>query len=180
MKKIVALLMAAALLLCSFTAMADTTKVVVNYDEGMDITMLLPEGYTANSSVNENGILVMLITKDADSLGVSCVVAADAEYDDAIRLNDLTEEEKAHFASHLFEDLDQEAWQITVSGHGTEAIVVDCLDDFYDMGIISSLYYGYGITMCVAYADGRTLTDADYELAMQFFTDLMFEVKDAQ
>lgn len=179
MKKILALCVAVAMLLCSVSALADTTKVVINYDAGMDITQVVPEGYTADYDVAGEGILWMTLTKDDDSLGFVMTIAADAEHDDKIRLNDLTAEEKEAFAHALFEDMDKEEWSIMETGQGTEAVVVKTTEDAYSAVLVSTLYYGYGIVLYVGYPDGRELSDADVEAAMQILTDLSFEVKNA-
>ncbi len=179
MKKILALCLAVAMLLCSVSALADAEKVVINYDDGMDITQVLPEGYTADYAVTDEGILWMSLIKDNDSLGILLVVAADPDHDDKVRLNDLTEEEKEAFALTLFEDMDQEEWSIMVTGQGTEAVVVKTTEDAYAAALISTLYYGYSVVLYVGYPDGRELSDADIETAMQVLTDLTFEVKSA-
>lgn len=177
MKKILALYVTIAMLLCSASALADTTKVVIHYDDGMDITQVLPEGYTADYDVTEEGILWMRLIKDNDSLGIAMTIAADADHDDKIRLNDLTVEEKESFAQALFEDMDKEEWSIMVTGQGTEAIVVKTTEDAYSSALISTLYYGYGVVLYIGYTDGHELSDADIETAMQVLTDLTFEAK---
>lgn len=180
MKKLIALMLTAAMLLCSCAALADTTKTVLSYDEGMDITMLVPEGYTLTSNVTEQGVMNIDLIGGENTLNACILVAADADVDDAIRFNDLSDEEKQAFAADLIEDTDATEWTIMVSGHGTEAVVVDLKEAAYDSAMISSVYYGYGIVMYVAYMDGRELTQADLDQAMQFFTDLNFEAKYAQ
>ncbi len=177
MKKLLALCMAAVMLLCAVTALADTTEVTINYDDGMDIVQVLPEGYTAEYEVLENGILSVSMLKDENSIGIAMLIAADADHDDTIKLNDLTDDEKKAFAETLFEDLDEESWSIMTTGQGTEAIVFKTTEDAYSMAMISTLYYGYDVVMYVSNLDGSELDDEDMALAMQFLTDLTFVVK---
>ena len=177
MKKIFALVLAIAMLLCAAAFAEEQNLIRVKYDDSMNIMQLLPEGYKAEADVTDGGILTITVYKDENSLGLVITVAADAELDEAIRLNDLSDEEKAAFAASIIEDVDDLSWKIMTSGHGTEAVVHELAEDAYDSATIASVYYGYDILMYVGYADGRQLTDADLELAMQFFTDLTFEAQ---
>ena len=175
MKKLLALCMAAVMLLCAVTALAD--EITINYDEGMDIVQVVPEGYTVDYEILENGILSVTMLKDENSIGIAMLIAADADHDDTIKLNDLTDDEKKAFAEALFEDLDEESWSIMTTGQGTEAVVFKTTEDAYSMAMISTLYYGYDVVMYVSNPDGSELDDEDMTLAMQFLTDLSFVVK---
>ena len=177
MKKLIALLLA-ALMMMSCVALADTTNVAMDLDESITVTMVLPEGYTYAANVGDDGILSMQIIKDEDSLNAAIAVAADGDYDETERLNDLTDAQKAEFAAMFIEDMDEdEPWSIKTTGYGSEVIVIEEAEGEYDLAILVSMYHGYDIVMYVGYQDGRMLTDDDIALAMQFLTDMQFETK---
>ncbi|MDO4482989.1 MAG: hypothetical protein Q4C54_00740 [Clostridia bacterium] len=179
MRKLIALLLAAVMMLGAVSALAEGNKMVVEYDQGMDISLIVPENMEA-VEVMQNGVLCLILAgkDEADNLPiVVMLVAADDQHDEAVRFNDLTEEEKKAFAAELFEDDAEAPYEILTSGHGTEAVVVEYDVEGIDSLEVSSLYYGYAIHMYYGYADGHQLTDADKDFAMQLFTDLNFEVK---
>ncbi|MDO4483098.1 MAG: hypothetical protein Q4C54_01300 [Clostridia bacterium] len=179
MKKLIALLLAAVMLMGVGAACAET--MIVEYDKGMDFTMDIPEQFEALTDVTDEGVLfVYMAGKDdnADVPSVLMLVAADDEHDETARLNDLTEDEKKAFAESLFEDDDEKNYEIKTSGHGTEAVVIETMGEGYDSLEISSIYHGYVFHVYYGYADGRDLTDADRELAMQLFTDLNVVIKE--
>lgn len=171
MKKLIALLMV-ALLLTACTAMADTTK-IVEYDDGLNVTVTLPDGYEMDSFV-EQGVMMSFVSKDEDSLSIMMLVAGDSIHDDVSKLNDLSAEEKEAFVNDLAADMANTVYEIKESGHGTEIVVLRDQNEEADLAVLATLYNGYDIIMYVSYADGRAMTDEDMTLAMQFMTDMNF------
>ena len=174
MKKLFALLMAAVMLLSACSALADATVEKIEYDDSMSVSVTVPEGYSFYSVV-EDGVMSVLLTKDADSMGYVMAIAADAYFDESSRLNDLDADEKALLANALTEDMGETEWTVQTTGYGTEVLVADLDSEDYDMALFVSLYNGYDIMMYASYEDGRVLTEADIAAGMQFITDMQFE-----
>lgn len=180
MKKIVALLLAAMLIMMTGAALAvEKTRVV--FDDQMSFDVLCPEGYEMESFVAEGKLVIALSVKDsgedaADYLVYAITIArSDSdEYTAIERLNDLAADAKTELMEGLKEDWNDAVTEIVETGLGTEVILLNENGAVYDSAELFSVYHGYFVDMYITYTDGRELTQADIDTGLQILTDLDF------
>ena len=174
MKKFIALLLAAMLMLTAVSAFAESEKDTIPYDESMHFAVVYPEGYEVTVDVDEGYVLCYMLAADESAVNMLMIVAPDNELEDIATINDLSEEEKAELAEGLIEDLYNPTWEIRTTGLGTEVIVIDEQGAEDDLVTLTALYHGYVVTMYLGHNDGSTVTEEDIALGLQFFTDMDF------
>lgn len=177
MKKILAMLLAAVMLIGACSAFAEENgKTMVQYDEKLSLAFAVPEGYTFDVE-SENGFIVgLMMDKNEETPNFSVVIAPDEEHDELPRLNDLNAEEKQAYINALTEDLADVTYEVKTTGYGTEVIVIDDQTAEYDIVTLTTLYYGCIVTIYVGHDDGHTVSEEDIAAAMQLMTDLDFVV----
>lgn len=177
MKKILAMLLAAMMLIGACSAFAEENgKTMVQYDEKLSLAFAVPAGYSFDVESNNGSIVGLMMDDNPETPNFSVVIAPDEEHDELPRLNDLTEEEKQAYIRALTEDLAEIAYEVKTTGYGTEVFVIDDQTAEYDVVTLTTLYYGCIVTIYVGHDDGRTVTEEDIAAGMQLMTDLDFVV----
>lgn len=156
MKKMLAILTAAMMLLVCSGALADTVRFLEDSSD-FDIEMALPEGATVGDQTSSELVSVCEINSEGLA-SVTITIAADEEYGE-LSLNDLTEEEVAslkELVAEPYEDAELSV-EITPSGNGYIAINAD------EEGInaIVMVYLGYFVQLTQWHDDFSPITEAD-------------------
>ena len=175
MKKIIALMLSLMLLVgVALPVMAeDVHKHSVAYDDTMSVDLIIPEGYALTES-NVAGALILVLTPVEEGKNYFCtLIAPDEELADVERLNDLSDEQIQAIVDEFCVDLNDPTVTFGETGMGTKLIIIDDNTEEGDTVLVLTLYKGYFLTTYV-FAAGETVTEAETNTAIQFYTDMEF------
>lgn len=177
MKKLIALMLAMMLMVgLAVPAMAEDAvqKHTIVYDDTLSVNVVIPEGYAVDETV-VNGALLLVMTPVEEGKNYYCtIIAQDEDHADVERLNDLSDEEIKAIADEFCADLNNPTVSFAETGMGTKLIVIDDNDvEGGDTAAVVTLYKGYFLTTYI-FPAGDTVTDAEKEMAIQFYTDMDF------
>ena len=188
MKKIFALFLCLALLL-SCTAFAESLPEeqkesigVIGVENAFNIKCRMPEGYKVNIlSSDDTSIYAEVICEDETKPMLNVGIAYNDTYfqdGKALRLNDLSEEEKALIRDSLVDMLSEYEIGEQETAYGTELLVVKGRILNTTVVEFFSVYNAYEVTVIVmpgkADEDGR-LTDEQVEMIVGFLSDMDFD-----
>mgnify|MGYP002527091610 CR=1 FL=1 len=171
MKKIVAAMLCAALLLGCAAALAETTdyatigKMSVN---GLfEIRGVLPQGYTMETSEMENGGLMASITSEDPAKPMMILsIMFNEMYADVERMNDLGEEDMK-ILEESFSDMNEVIITYNETGHGTKLLIAREVGSDTDFVDILTIYKGYFIEFNMTpnpKAANQALTDEQIQM----------------
>lgn len=184
MKRIVAVILCFAILLCMACAGAEdtgkTTIGSVNVNGNFVLQCGIPEGYKATripSLYSPNDLLMVFQSEDPDAPVMQLSIAFDEMYAEVERLNDLTEED-LEVLEQTFVDYDPNV-EITYgeTGLGTKLLIAQFATESLDFISFFSIYKGYEVEFVLVpseQAEDKTLTPEQKRLSIQFLTDLDF------
>lgn len=175
MKKLIAILLATLMLFSLSLSFAETApaKTHLYYDGNLYFDVIYPEGYEV--SVIRDGVwMTIKMIGGEDAANVEVLVCPDEELSEMTSLNDLSDEELADTIAAFTEDYNNPTTSIMETGLGTKVIRIEENDAESDYVEILGLYRGYLIDVYISYEDGREVTEADVETALQFCTDWDF------
>lgn len=186
MKKIIAILMSLAMLLCAASAMAEDPQApqgkytlgTVNINGAFTLQCGLPEGYTPRPiEVSTDRIIAAVTSEDPNAPVMVVSIAYDEMYADVDRLNDL-DEEGLKLLEQTFIDVDPDV-EITYgeTGYGTLLLVARHESDTLDYITFFSIYKGYCVEFALTpsqTAEDKNLTEEQLKLSIDFLTDLDF------
>ena len=177
MKKLIALLLTLMMLVgVALPVMAEEAphKHAVAYDDTMTVEVVIPEGYTVEESSVMGSLILVLAPIDEAQTYLCTIIGHDEDRAEVERLNDLSDEEIQAIAAEFCEDLNNPTVSFSETGMGTKLIVInDNNVEEGDTAIVVTLYKGYFLTTYV-FPAGETVTDAEIEMAVQFYTDMDF------
>lgn len=168
MKKILAFLIAAILLLGSTSAFAEVVTFAEDSPE-FNIEMELPEGASVGEQVDSELVSVCQIASDGVA-SVYITIAPSDIYDD-LSMNDLSEEEVENLKALASEQYDNPEMTIEITPSGNKYIHV-----VTNVGISSifTLYRGYFVELTQWHDDYSELTDTDYAFMLQLLHNIEF------
>ena len=186
MKKIIAVILSLAMLLCAVSAVAEATQEAdakttigtVSINGEFTLQCGLPEGYfPVPISVSQEGVYAVVKSEDPAAPVMYLSVAFDEQYYDVERLNDLSEEDLELLENTFIED--DPGVEITYgeTGYGTLLLIARHETDTGDYIAFFSIYKGYCVHFVLApaeTAEDKNLTDEQLRLSIQFLTDLDF------
>ena len=170
MKKVLAILIAALMLmLCSTAALAETVKFVEDSTD-FDITMELPQGATVGDK--DSSELVSVCEIKSEGLGDVYITIAPSDLYGDESMNDLAEADVADLEALAVEQYDnaQTSIEVTPSGNKYIHVTTDV-----GMGSIFTLYMGYFVELTQWHEDYSELTDADYAFMQQLLYNINFQ-----
>ncbi len=183
MKKMIALVLGLAMLLCAVSVTAEETREkqtlgVVSINGAFSLKCELPDNYeTIPVSVMPEHVITLIKSSDPNAPIMTLSVAYDEQYYDVERMNDLDQEAMA-LLEQTFIDADPEV-EITYreTGYGTRLLVARHDTDSMDYISFFSIYKGY----CVEFvlwpsdtAEDRNLTEDQVNACIRFLTELDF------
>ena len=170
MKKIFALVLSLALILCAASAPAETAeKTELCTLESFKILNVVPEGYTFSLVTNNELNLIGLLTGGEGTPTITVSIAYNEEYTGVERFNDLDEATVQEIKdSFLF--MDEVVFEDLETAYGTRLLkVTQANKSFAD---IYTVYKGYELEFIVT-AQGE-VTDADISMLVDFISDMDF------
>lgn len=178
MKKLIAVLAAAVMLLSVACAETASGKESIPFDQNLSFEMAFPEGYTYTAFVDQGVLMIQVSPEELkdDSLVFLIAVGydSDPETASAERMNDLTAEQKDALAQSMLEDISGATTEIRATGLGSELILIVDPDAEIGNAELVSIYHGCLLDMYIARMDGSAVTEDDIAVGIQIFTDMDF------
>ena len=182
MKKLIAVILSLALLVCAATAAAEAaedkiTLGTLSINGAFRLQCGLPDGYSINpGTVTPDMITASLRSEDPAAPVMQLSVAYDEMYADVDRLNDL-DEEALKLLEQPFIDNDPDV-DITYgeTGYGTRVLVAKHDTEEEDFIVFFSIYRGYCVEFVLlpAREGDRNLVDDEIATCVSFLTNLDF------
>ncbi len=188
MKKIIAMILSLAMLLCAASAMAEEPKGKVtigtlSINGAFTLQCGLPEGYKPTPvSVTTDQVVAVIKSEDPNAPTMGLSVAYDEMYSDVERLNDLTPEERAQLEQTFIDEDPNVEITYGETGYGTLLLIARHESDGLDYVAFFSIYKGYTVHFVLTpskEAESRDLTEEQMRLSIDFLTDLDFIPADA-
>ena len=183
MKKIIAIILGLAMLLCAVAATAEeaqekVTLGTVSINGAFTLQCGLPEGYKPMPvSVTPSQVIAKIQSEDPDAPVMQVSIAYDEKYSDVDRLNDLDQEELALLEQTYIEDDPDVEITYGETGYGTLLLIARHETDTLDYISFFSIYKGYCVEFVLApsiEAEDRNLTEDQLRISVDFLTDLDF------
>ncbi len=189
MKKLFALMLCAALLLCG-TAFAETAEPAaaqkeylgtLNVNGAFEIKCKIPEGYTVNIIDSTNTMITAVVSsQDKNKPTIITNVAFSDMYTvdgKALKMNDLTEEELAEIQATFMDQMDDVTFEYTESAYGTKLMIVR--GKINDVSVVDfySVYESYEIDCVVTFepdSEVTTLSEEQVAMMLDFFSEMDF------
>ena len=182
MKRIIAVILGLAMLLCAASSMAESAEKTiigtVSINGAFTLQCGLPEGYKPfPGTVTAEQVTAVIRSEDPNAPVMQLSVAYDEKYYDVERMNDLTPEELTQLEeTYIEEDPDVE---ITYgeTGYGTQLLIARHETDEMDYIAFFSIYKGYCVEFVLVpseQAEDKNLTEEQLRISIDFLTDLDF------
>ena len=179
MKKIIAIILSLAMLLCAVSAMADDKVTIgtVSVNGAFRLQSKLPEGYTLTPlTVTPEQYVAVIESEDPSKPAMQLSIAFEEMYSDVERLNDM-DDEALTLLERTFIDNDPEV-EITYgeTGYGTRVLVAKHDTEGEDFIDFFSVFRGYCVEFVLlpAKEGDRDLNDEQIAKCVDFLTDLDF------
>lgn len=183
MKKIIALVLALALTLSCYAALAETpakTEIgTIDMAGAFKLQCTLPEGYELNIDQKDNeSLIATIISEDPAKLPLFLTIEFEESYYDVKRMNDMPEEELQEIIE-TFPNYEEANVSYTETAHGTKVMVVKGSDAQMNYVAFFSIYEGYEIEldlieMLEEEGAESKLTDELIQKCISFLSDLDF------
>lgn len=181
MKKFLAMMLAAMLLLSCSAALAETTveeKVTIESSDyaPFDVTMVIPDEYT-KQEYRSDGLLAITVLSDDDDTPDFIIIIAPSEAYEGITLNELSDEEKKELLDTMVEGFNEPEINDLVTEHGTQVYLINEVSPesegaYYADGF--TIYKGYFITVSLYKPNFTQLTQENLDLAIKLLSDMWF------
>ena len=182
MKKIIAVILGLAMLLCAVSVTAEAAEKTVigtvSINGAFTLQCGLPAGYrTIPDRVTAEQVTAVIRSEDPDAPVMQLSVAYDEKYFDVERMNDLTPEELEQLEETYIEE--DPGVEITYgeTGYGTRLLIARHETDEMDYIAFFSIYKGYCVEFVLLpseQAEDKNLTEDQLRLCIDFLTELDF------
>ncbi len=179
MRKMLAILLGLALLLCCAAAAENAEKTylaTVDMNGAFQQQCALPEGYEIDEIESTDSTYVAQFIADGDRPLLVLSIAYNELYSDVPRMNDLDEETLA-MIEDSFRIEDNVDISYTETAYGTKLLIAKEVGDDADFVDILSVYKGYSIEFVMSpnpKAKTLALTDAQIQMCIDFLSELDF------
>ena len=184
MKKMIAMILGLAMLLCAVSAVAEdkVTLGTVSINGAFRLQTELPEGYQlVPQTVSPEQYVALISSEDPAKPAMQLSIAFDEQYADVERLNDM-DDEALVLLEQSFIDNDPEV-EITYgeTGYGTRVLVAKHDTEELDFIDFFSIYRGYCVEFILlpAQEGDRNLNEEQIATCVSFLTNLDFIPADA-
>ena len=187
MKKIVALILALAMIICC-AAMAETpakeTLGTLNVNSAFQIKCQMPEGYKLAILSSDNSNIYAAVTSEEEgkpqlTLSIAFSDIFTEEDGTALRLNDLPEEDIEAIRADFREQLSDATFQDAETALGTRLLIVKGrLDADSSVVIFYSVYKSYEVELVATMGqdlDAQDLTEEQTQTIIDFLTNMDFD-----
>ena len=182
MKKMMAVILCLAMLLCAAAVTAESAGKVtlgtISINGVFSLQCGLPEGYSVTPvEVGMDHVYATMKSEDPNAPVMQLSVYFDELYSEVDRLNDLTEEELKDLEYTFIED--DPLVEITYGETGYGTLLLIARHDTEDMDYVAffSIYKGYNVEFVLVpsfQAEDRNLTEEQMMISIDFLTDLDF------
>lgn len=178
MKKIIALLLAMAMLSSMTFAMAEEKVEVAQATPEFDVTAVVPEGYRMQEERIDGNVYLTFIPED-DAAAVYQVSIAHSEEYDGRTLNDFTDDEKKALLESMDDDFMSPDTTAVTTESGTEVYLINesaANTDDDDLAFANgfTIYKGYFFQIVVVRDGFDILSQADLDLGIKILSDIWF------
>lgn len=164
MKKILAILLAACLLLMTGAALAQTVK-LLEVSDTFDLEVDVPEGVTIEQDILE-GQMSLIHVRFADPAHAQYTVLISFSEEHVGRMmSELTDEEIDDLIGTIGSEMQNPSHEVKVLEDGIKMMVVQ-ENEGSDYAYVLTIYDGYFIQMYIAHDDYATLTDEEVDAAI--------------
>ena len=182
MKKIIAIILSFALLLCAVYAAAETADKVtigtVSINGVFKLQCGLPQGYTpVPGTITPEQVTATIQSEDPGAPVMQLSVAYDEMYSDVDRLNDLDQEELALLEQTFIDNDPDVEISYGETGYGTLLLIARHESEDLDYITFFSIYQGYCVEFALVpspQAEDKNLTEDQLRISVDFLTDLDF------
>ena len=184
MKKIIAIILGLAMLLCAVSAVAadKVTLGTVSMNGAFRLQSELPEGYTLTPmDVTPDQYNALIASEDPAKPAMQLSIAFDEAYADVERLNDMDDEALALLEQSFIDDDPEVEITYGETGYGTRVLVAKHDTEDEDYIDFFSIYRGYCVEFVLlpAKEGDRNLDDEAIATCVSFLTNLDFIPADA-
>ena len=182
MKKIIAIILSLAMLLCTASATAEDVEKVtigtVSINGAFRLQCGLPEGYTpVPDTVTPEQVTAVIRSEDPNAPIMQLSVAYDEMYSDVDRLNDLNQEDLALLEQTFIDNDPGVEISYGETGYGTLLLIARHESEDLDYITFFSIYKGYCVEFALVpsrEAEDKNLTEEQLKISVNFLTDLDF------
>ena len=186
MKKLIALLLALALMLGCCAALSETAAKTVlgsiNMNGAFRLECNLPDNYEIEIADKDNeSLLAIISTEDETKPMMFLAIEFDEIYYDVKRMNDMTEDQLQQIVDTFIMEGDEVSVSYRETSHGTKLMIVKDAADYVDYVAIISVYEGYMIEfdMLASGTEEEGLTEEQIQMCIDFLSDLDFIPEEA-
>ena len=182
MKKIIAIILGLAILLCAAAATAENADKItigtVSINGAFKLQCGLPEGYTpVPGTITPEQVTAVIKSEDPNAPIMQLSVAYDEMYSDVERMNDLDQED-LEILEQTFIDNDPDVdISYGETGYGTLLLIARHEGENLDYITFFSIYKGYCVEFALVpseQAEDKNLTEDQLRISVDFLTDLDF------
>ena len=163
-----------ALLLCGVAgaAIAETAPeaITVGKMDDYELTMILPEGYTASEDHSGLPNCYSISSPEADTPDYRISFSYMEEYS-GVSSFDMSEEDFEFLAGTLEQDFASPTVSYSQTQEGSRVIIMDENESESDFATITTLYKGYFVQIYIARPDYGTLSEQDVQTGIQLMND---------
>ena len=181
MKRIIAIILGLAVLLCAASVTAEGTQEkvtlgTVSINGAFTLQCGLPEGYKPTPvSVTPDQVVAVVRSEDPAAPVMMLSVAYDEKYYDVDRLNDLDQEGLEQLEQTFVEDDPDVEITYGETGYGTLLLIARHETEELDYVSFFSIYKGYCVEFALVpseAAEDKNLTEDQLKVSVAFLTDL--------
>ncbi len=190
MKRIIAIILGLAMLLCAASVTAEGTQEkvtigTVSINGAFTLQCGIPEGYRiAEPEKNElseyyegDDLTLSFVSDDPNAPVMQLSVAYDEMYADVERMNDLDDEDMAILEESFIENDPEVSISYGETGYGTRLLIARFTEELQNAVVFFSIYKGYDVEFALVpslTAETRELTEDQLKISVAFLTDLDF------
>ena len=180
MKKIIALILGLAMLLCAASAVAEEKVTIgtVSINGAFRLQSALPEGYKLEPrTVTPEHVVAVIASEDPEKPIMQLSIAYDEKYFDVERMNDLDEEELSQLEQTYIDEDPEVELTYGETGYGTLVLVARHESESLDFISFFSIYRGYCVEFVLVPSEtaaDKNLTDEQIATCVSFLTELDF------
>ena len=190
MKKIIAVILSLAMLLCAASVMAEATQTKttlgsVSINGAFTLQCGIPEGYelavvspeSGSVTANTDQMIAVFQSQDPQAPVMMLSIAYDEQYSDVDRMNDLSQEDLDRLEETYIEEDPEVEITYGETGYGTLLLIARHETEDMDYIAFFSIYKGYCVEFVLIpseQAEDKNLTAEQLQLCVQFLTDVDF------
>ena len=190
MKRIIAIILSLAMLLCAVSALAEessgkVTIGTVTVNGAFTLQCGIPEGYHIAENEKDklteyyegDDLTISFVSDDPNAPVMQLSIAYDEMYADVDRMNDLDDEALVVLEESFIENDPEVEISYSETGYGTLLLIARFTEEMQNAIVFFSIYKGYDVEFALKpskTAESPTLTDEQIAVSIDFLTELDF------